>query len=179
MLLYHRYLSSMASVLNLSSVYISACFEYLFETLSFTSQMPGEDVDDQVMQVRRRTTATISSLCSSVPRLSSDAALMDKIFSSASAFLQQSSVLDSQRTNMLETLIGLADKLPDVSARRGLMSSIMQSTVGLLVSPAAQAMVASPGALLSYLVECAEDPSMEKLRLLSNFREGVISFVGE
>ena len=117
----------MASVLNLSPVYVTACFEYLFEMLRYDAgEGGGEELEDQIMQVcgtpnlyysmldssssfclfnyiycaqvRRRTTATISVLCSSIPRLGSDAALMDKIFNGATAFLQQSgSVLNSQR----------------------------------------------------------------------------------
>lgn len=78
---------------------------------------------------------------------------------------------------MLETLVGLAEKLPDLSERRNLLRSVMQSTVSVMVGAEAAAIVGSPGALLGYLAECATD--MDKLQKLSDFREAVLSFIGK
>ena len=47
-----RFLSGLPSVLNLSAPFTSACFEYLFQMLSYDCDSIQDDsIDDQVMQV--------------------------------------------------------------------------------------------------------------------------------
>ena len=77
---------------------------------------------------------------------------------------------------MIETLVGLADKLPSPEARRSMLVTIMRDTVATIVSPEAGAVVQAPADLLTYLTLCTTDT--DKLSILANFRQAVNSFVG-
>ena len=77
---------------------------------------------------------------------------------------------------MIETLVGLADKLPDVNTRRGMLASVMRDTVATITSPAAGLVLRSPTDLLVYLEQCLGDS--DKLTLLVDFKQAIISFVG-
>lgn len=78
---------------------------------------------------------------------------------------------------MIETLIGLADKLPSVEARRGLIVSIMQDTVATITSREVGSIISSSADLLTYLTQCLGDS--DKLAVLSNFKQAINSFVGK
>lgn len=84
--------------------------------------------------------------------------------------------LTNCRTNMIETLVGLADKLPSETARRGMMVSIMHDTVATITSRDVGAVICSSSDLLTYLTLCMSD--IDKLSLLIDFKQSVNSFVG-
>lgn len=77
---------------------------------------------------------------------------------------------------MIETLVGLADKLPDLETRRAMLASVMRETISLIAGPDCGAMLRSPTDLLAYLEQCLVDG--DKLSLLVNFKQAVNSFVG-
>ena len=78
---------------------------------------------------------------------------------------------------MLETLIGLADKLPNIGTRRSMMVSIMQQSMSILTSSEMKEVLCTDSShLLKFLLDSVQDSN--KLDLLSSFKDAIVNFVG-
>jgi hypothetical protein len=122
------------------------------------------------LQVRKMTgtiIAHMSTYCSDTLIATN---LFDQLFSSSLEFLSKASNV-TQRTNMLETLVSLTEKIPDLNKQREIYFQLFDGIVSTLNSSNSHEIFSSPSSLLSAL----ENP--ESCKHLDECIEAFSSFV--